>query len=99
MTDKQIEAGLRSLRTTAPEGLMSKVLDRLGLGDAYVKVANDQGQTTLSEVLAGMPLGAQGVVQRVRPGAERRIGIGLGRRRHVGCRMFYGDSDGIRPRQ
>ena len=37
-TDKQVEAGLRSLRTPAPEGLKDKVLDRLGLGDAYVRV-------------------------------------------------------------
>jgi len=43
MTDQQVAAGLRSLRTSAPEGLMSKVLDRLGLGDAYVRVEGPIG--------------------------------------------------------
>jgi len=43
MTDKQVEAGLRSLRTPAPEGLGSRVLDRLGLGDAYVRVEGPIG--------------------------------------------------------
>src|SRR5688500_798154 len=43
VTDKQVEAGLRSLRTRAPEGLANKVLDRLGLGDAYVRVEGPIG--------------------------------------------------------
>lgn len=43
MCDQQVEAGLRSLRTPAPEGLTSKVLDRLGLGDAYVRVEGPIG--------------------------------------------------------
>ena len=43
ITDKQVEAGLRSLRGAAPEGLRDKVLDRLGLGDAYVRVEGPIG--------------------------------------------------------
>jgi O-6-methylguanine DNA methyltransferase len=43
MTDKQVEAGLRSLRTPAPEGLAGKVLDQLALGDAYVLVEGPIG--------------------------------------------------------
>jgi O-6-methylguanine DNA methyltransferase len=42
-TDKQVEMGLRSLRTSAPEGMLDKVLDRLGLGDAYVRVEGPIG--------------------------------------------------------
>jgi O-6-methylguanine DNA methyltransferase len=38
VTDKQVEAGLRSLRTPAPQGLVGKVMDRVGIGDAYVRV-------------------------------------------------------------
>ncbi len=43
MTDKQIAAGLRSLRRPAPAGLLDAVLDRLGLGDAYVRVEGPIG--------------------------------------------------------
>ena len=43
MTDQHIEAGLRSLRAPAPAGLLDKVLDRLGLGDAYVRVEGPIG--------------------------------------------------------
>jgi O-6-methylguanine DNA methyltransferase len=43
MTDQQIEAGLRSLRRPAPAGLLDVVLDRLGLGDAYVRVEGPIG--------------------------------------------------------
>jgi O-6-methylguanine DNA methyltransferase len=43
VTDQQVEAGLRSLRTPAPEGLMNRVLDRLGLADAYVRVEGPIG--------------------------------------------------------
>lgn len=43
MSDQQVEAGLRSLRTPAPEGLVNTVLDRVGLGDAYVRVEGPIG--------------------------------------------------------
>src|SRR5438132_490853 len=43
MTDQQVEAGLRSLRTPAPEGFLNKVHDRIGLGDAYVRVEGPIG--------------------------------------------------------
>jgi len=43
MTDQHIEAGLRSLRRPAPAGLLDAVLDRLGLGDAYVRVEGPIG--------------------------------------------------------
>ncbi len=36
--DKVVSAGLGRLRDRAPDGLAQAVLDRLGLGDAYVKV-------------------------------------------------------------
>lgn len=42
-TDQQVVAGLRSLRTPAPEGMLNKVLDTLGLGDAYVRVEGPIG--------------------------------------------------------
>ncbi|MEP7379150.1 MAG: hypothetical protein ABI725_06245, partial [Chloroflexota bacterium] len=42
-TDRQVEQGLRGLRTPAPEWMLDKVLDRLGLGDAYVRVEGPIG--------------------------------------------------------
>ena len=36
--DEQVIAGLESLRVMAPQGLADRVLDELGLGDAYVQV-------------------------------------------------------------
>jgi O-6-methylguanine DNA methyltransferase len=43
MTDQQIAAGLRTLRQRAPARLLDAVLDRLGLGDAYVRVEGPIG--------------------------------------------------------
>jgi len=43
MTDQQIHAGLRTLRHDAPASLLSGVLGRLGLSDAYVQVEGPIG--------------------------------------------------------
>jgi len=38
IAEEQVVAGLANLKTTAPTGLADRVLDDLGLGDAYVQV-------------------------------------------------------------
>jgi len=43
VTEDRVISGLESLRSSAPDGLAERVLDGLGLGDAYIKVEGPIG--------------------------------------------------------
>ena len=43
VTEETVTAGLQSLRAPAPAGFADRVLDRVGLGDAYIQVAGPIG--------------------------------------------------------
>lgn len=64
-TEDQVVGGLESLRATAPDGFADRVADRLGLGDAYVRVDGPIGPLFVA-------FGARGIslVERVTDAGE-----------------------------
>jgi O-6-methylguanine DNA methyltransferase len=56
VTEDQVIGGLESLRSTAPVGFDDRVLDRLGLGDAYVQVDGPIGPLFVAYGARGISL-------------------------------------------